>query len=323
MHLVTGAGGFLGRPLVDALAAAGEGVRAMVRAAAPDVPAGVVTCRADLSDPDALRRAVDGCETVFHLAGKAHDLDAAGDDDAFRAVNVDGTANLLRAAAEARVTSFVFASSVKAMGEGAEECLDEDSPLAPESPYGRSKRDAERLVLDADGRSGMRASILRFPLVYGPRLKGNLRRMLDAIERGVFPPLPPVSNRRSLASAADAVSALRLAARLPAAAGRVYLVTDGVVYTSRGIYDAMREALGRPPVSWSVPLPALRAAAALGEAAARVTGRRVPFGRASLDKLLGSACYRNDRIRRELGFVPATTLQAELPAIVRARPVAP
>lgn len=318
MHLVTGAGGFLGSRLVEALAASGEPVRAMFHGRAFDVPEGVGVALADLSDGAALRRAVDGCETVFHLAGKAHDLDPVAP-DVFHSVNVEGTATLLQASVEAGVTSFVFVSSVKAMGEGAVECLDEESAPAPVSPYGRSKLEAERLVLEAGSRSGMRAAILRLPLVYGPGVKGNFRAMLDAIARGLFPPLPRVASRRSLVSVADVVQAARLVAASTGARGRLYLVTDGVTYTPRGIYDAMREALGKPRVSWSVPLPALRAAAALGDVASLVTGGRPRFGRASLEKLLGSACYRNDRLRRDLGFEPTTNLEAELPGIVRAR----
>ncbi|HQQ76136.1 MAG TPA: NAD-dependent epimerase/dehydratase family protein, partial [Thermoanaerobaculia bacterium] len=319
VHLVTGAGGFIGRALVESLAAGGEPVRAMFRTPPQALPSGAESITADLSDPLALRRAVAGCDSVFHLAGKAHDLDAATRSDAFRAANVDGTRSILEAALEAGTASFVFASSVKAMGEGGEECLDEEAPASPRSPYGRSKLEAEGLVLEAGARSRMRATVLRLPLVYGPRMKGNLLSMLDAIESGFFPPLPGVANRRSLASVGDVVQAFRLSAAAPAAAGRTYLVTDGVDYSSRGIYDAMREALGKRPVRWSVPLTALRAAAAFGDAAAGATGRRVPFGRAALEKLLGSACYRNERIRRELGFRPVTTLQAALPEIVRIR----
>ena len=274
--------------------------------------------RAALEDFDSLRRAAAGCETIFHLAGKAHDLDAR-DADAFRSINVEGTANLLRAAEEAGVRSFVFASSVKAMGEGGDECLGEDTPAEPRTPYGISKFEAERLVFEAGLRAGMHVCVLRLPLVYGPGLKGNLRAMLDAIDRDFFPPPPRTGNRRSLASVRDVVSALLLAARSHAASGRTYLVTDGVPYSTRDIYDAMRSALHLRPVAWAAPLWVFRAAALAGDAALSVTGRRMPFSSEVFEKLLGSACYRNDRIRRELGFTPATTLQAALPKIVRAR----
>jgi nucleoside-diphosphate-sugar epimerase len=321
--LVTGAGGFLGSPLVERLVADGIPVRAMHyrNPEAPPRP-GVVTVRAALEDFDSLRRAAEGCTTVFHLAGKAHDLDVR-DADAFRRINVEGTANLLRAAEEAGVRSFVFASSVKAMGEGGDECLDEDAPAEPRTPYGISKLEAEQLVLETGARGRVHVSVLRLPLVYGPGLKGNLRAMLDAIARGAFPPPPRTRNRRSLASVSDVVSALVLSARSPAAAGRTYLVTDGTAYSTRDIYDSMRAALGLHPVAWAVPRWAFRAAALAGDAATRLLGRRMPFSTEAFEKLLGSACYRNDRIRRELGFMPATTLQAALPGIVRAGTRAP
>jgi len=317
--LVSGAGGFLGAPLVERLVAEGIPVRSMHHRDPGTPPrAGVETVRAALEDLDSLRRAAEGCTTVFHLAGKAHDLDVR-DDDTFRRINVEGTANLLRAAEKAGVRSFVFASSVKAMGEGGDECLNEDAPAEPRTPYGVSKFEAERLVLETGARTGMRVSVLRLPLVYGPGLKGNLRAMLDAIARGAFPPPPRTENRRSLTSISDVLSALVLSARSPASAGRVYLVTDGSTYSTRDIYDSMRAALGLHTVTWAVPRWAFRAAAFAGDAASRLLGQRMPFSTEEFEKLLGSACYQNERIRRELGFTPATTLQAALPGIVRAQ----
>src|ERR1017187_3757398 len=89
---VTGAGGFLGRPLVERLVADGLPVRAMHhREPAAPRRSRAAEVRAALEDFDSLRRAAAGCETIFHLAGKAHDLDAR-DADAFRSINVEGNA---------------------------------------------------------------------------------------------------------------------------------------------------------------------------------------------------------------------------------------
>lgn len=270
---------------------------------------------ADLQEPRSLVRLLKGCETVFHLAGKAHDF-GQPDSSEFQSVNVEGTRSLLEAAERAGARVFVFVSSVKAMGEGGDECLDEGSLAFPRSPYGVSKLEAERLVLETGLRTGMHVSVLRLPLVYGPGLKGNLRAMLLAIRRGSFPPPPRLANRRSLTSVEDVSSAILLAATNPVAAGRTYIVTDGHPYSSRGIYDAMREALGLPPRAWAIPLWLLRAAAGAGDVASRVARRPMPLGRDVLSKLVGSAWYSNERIRRELGFEPATDLSAALPAIV-------
>jgi UDP-glucose 4-epimerase len=314
--LVTGATGFIGRQLVERLSSEGGAVRGLVRPGSRQLlPSNAEPFEADLGDADGLARAALGCDVVFHLAGKAHDPSASA--ETFRQVNVEGTRNLLAAATHAGVRSLVFASSVKTMGEGGGECLDEDAPAEPRSPYGISKLEAERLVLGEGARNRMHVSVLRLPLVYGLGLKGNLRAMLDAIPRHTFPP-PPTGNRRSLTSVGDVVKALILSAHNPAAAGRTYIVTDGITYSTRDMYDAMRSALGFHPVKWAVPRWAFRAAALTGDAASHVLGRRMPFSSEAFEKLLGSACYRNDRIRRELGFTPSTTLQAALPGIVRA-----
>lgn len=308
MHFVTGATGFIGQPLVDRLLASGAAVRCLRRLGSPaPLPAGASPAIADLLDSEALSSAVSGCDTILHLAGKAHALGPVRDEE-FRRVNVDGTAALISAAERTGVRTFVYVSSVKAMGEGGNECLDETALATPASPYGISKLEAERLVLEAGARSGMRTTILRLPLVYGPGLKGNLRSMLDAVRNGSFPPPPRVRNRRSLTSTEDVVSALLLAAGNPAAARRTYIVTDGVTYSTRDIYDAMRTALGLSPTRWAVPLWALRGAARAGDAIARVTRQRASFSTVEFEKLFGSACYLNRRIRDELGFVPATTL---------------
>jgi UDP-glucose 4-epimerase len=314
VHLVTGARGFLGFALVERLVKEGEVVRGLVRPS-PGSPAGSREVAGDLLDEASLARAVEGCTTVFHLAGKAHDLSASADAE-FERTNVEGTANLLRAAERARVRTVVFVSSVKAMGEGGDACLDEDSPAEPATPYGRSKLVAERLVEEFGPRTGAHVAVLRLPLVYGAGLKGNLLRMLQAIDRGTFPPLPAIPNKRSLASVEDVTNALLLAARLPAAAGRRYLVTDGVAYSSGGIRDAMRAAFGKPPVRRNMPMPLLSFAARIGDAATALTGRAMPFDSRGLEKLTGSAWYSNARIRRELGFEPATNLREALPAIV-------
>ncbi len=320
MHLVTGAAGFLGRPFVERLARSGTPVRGLIRpGSAPVFAVPVETRAADLTDPEATLRAAEGCDVIFHLAGKAHDLaPGPGAASVFHRANVEGTRNLLAAAERSGASAFVFFSSVKAVGEGGDACIDESATPAPRTPYGASKLEAESLVLGFGRQTGARATVLRLPLVYGPGVKGNLRAMLHAIRRGVFPPLPPVPNRRSLASVDDALNAALLARDTLAAAGRTYFVTDGHAYSSREIYDTIRAALGLPERRWSIPLSVLRGAASASDAVSRLTGRVLPFGRDSLEKLVGSAWYDNTRIKSELGFEPATTLAAALPALVAA-----
>jgi nucleoside-diphosphate-sugar epimerase len=157
---------------------------------------------------------------------------------------------------------------------------------------------------------------LRFPLVYGPHQRGNLQRMIRAIERGRFPPPPDNGNRRSMLHVENAVDALVLAGTHPAAAGRVYIVTDERAYSTRQVYDAARVCLGLPPVAWAVPAAALRLIAAGGDLARHLAGRRLGFDTDAFQKLLGTAAYDATRIRRELGYRPTHDLLGTMPMLV-------
>lgn len=119
--------------------------------------------------------------------------------------------------------------------------------------YGQTKREAELKLLDLTLNSQMFVSIIRPALVYGPDVKGNLKLMLNAIEKGWFPPLPRVENRRSMVHVDDLVEALKMVSMDSRANGEVFIVTDGKNHTSRELFEAMCYALGRPVPGWSVP----------------------------------------------------------------------
>ncbi|MEE9268799.1 MAG: NAD-dependent epimerase/dehydratase family protein [Candidatus Krumholzibacteria bacterium] len=311
-YLVTGASGFVGRSLCRRLYGAGR-VRALLRR--PGEGPWHEAVFADLEMNSPLDEAVAGVDTVFHLAGKAHDLGRrAGDAGGYDRLNVEGTARLLRAAGHARVARFVFLSSVKAMGEGGNSCLSEDAAAEPQSPYGRSKRRAEIQVLEDSGIP--HRSVLRSTLVYGSGAKGNLARMIRAMERGLFPPIPHAHNRRSMVHVDDLVDALLLAAEKPEANGRVFIVSDGRDYSTRELYEWICEAMHRRVPPWTVPVRSLRVLARLGDGCARVLGRPFPFDSAAFQKLLGSACYDSALIRKTLGYHSTRSLKDEMPDIV-------
>ncbi len=317
--LVTGGTGFIGRHLVGELLRLGARVRVLSRRA-EGVSAlwggRVEAVGGDLERADSLQGACTGMDLVFHLASHAHMLDQSADPaDRHHRVTVQGTLNLLAAAEAAAVQGFLFVSTVKAMGEEDDRCLDESSPPRPESPYGKAKLEAERAVLEVGDRLHWQAAVLRLPMVYGPGNKGNLPRMIQAIGQGRFPPLPEFGNRRSMVHVEDAVRALLLCAVRPEARGQVYIVTDGRDYSSRELYDLIRRALGLGAPRWEVPLGLLRVGALGGDALAAL-GLNLPLNSANLRKLRGSAWYCSARIHRELGFRPAHDLEENLPAIL-------
>lgn len=289
-NLVTGAMGFIGRRLIH------PSDRALVRrhGSLADIVIG------DLFDRTSLSSACTGIETVFHCAGYAHAF-SSSDPDAHWRINFEGTRNLVNAAGEAGVKRFVFLSSVKAMAEPGDECIDEDWPGEPNTPYGKAKRAAEDAVLEAGVRYGMHVVNLRLAMVYGHGGRGNLERMARGIRAGWFPPLPETGNKRSLVHVEDVVSVMRLVAEAPSANGRTYIVADPRAYSGREIYDAIRAVLRAPTLRWSVPAGVLRAAGHLNGRLGEI-----------VERLIGSACYSPARIERELGWRAKVGLEAGL-----------
>jgi nucleoside-diphosphate-sugar epimerase len=295
--LVTGASGFIGRRLL------GPGDRGLMRRAV--VPGAVV---GDLLDPDSLRAACAGVDCVFHCAGYAHAFNSSDPDVHWR-VNFEGTRNLVDAAGAAGVRCFVFLSSVKAMAEPGEECIDEDWPGEPDSAYGRAKRAAEDALLEAGAKYNMHVVNLRLAMVYGRGGRGNLERMARGVRAGWFPRLPDTGNRRSLVHVDDVVAAIRFVADAPAANGRTYIIADSRPYSGQEIFDAISGVPPRLTFHWSLPAGLLRAGAVLGDVAERLAGRPLPVNSEVVERLLGSACYSPARIERELGWRARIGLQ--------------
>lgn len=265
--------------------------------------------------------AMAGLAGVLHLAGLAHADPAAGLREAdYQRVNRDGTAALLAAAGAAGVARFLYLSSVKAVGDPGGRCVDETFTAAPSDAYGRSKRAAEALVLASDGPGQALAHrvVLRPALVYGPGVKGNLASLIGAARRGVCLPLPEFGNRRSLIGRDDLIAAAWLALHHPRAAGRVYIVSDGVDYSTREIIAALCRAAGRRPPGWALPAWLLRAGARLGDGLGALLGRPMPLRSAVYWRLAGDACYRNHRLCTELDWRPRETLDQGAAAMLAA-----
>jgi nucleoside-diphosphate-sugar epimerase len=315
--LVTGARGFVGSALCRFLKEQGHAVRALVRRPGEGPWDEALVC--DLAEEELPGGLTDGVDGVFHLAGIAHVQDIARvEDDLYRRVNVEATAALLESASRSGVPRFVYFSSVKAVAEPGERCVDEswDEPAA--EAYGRSKREAERRVQEAGRDGGMHVCNLRPALVYGPGVKGNLARMMEAASRGRCPLLPEFGNRRSMVGLQDLIHAAWMAAHHPDASGRTYIVSDGVDYSTRALFDATCRAAGRAMPKLTVPIWGLRVGAAVGDALRWLLRRPMPLDTSVLVRIAGSACYRSDRLRNELGWEPAQRFAEVLPVMLDA-----
>jgi len=310
--LVTGTNGFIGQYLCRSLNDLGYTIRTLNRHVDNQWGDGVSM---DLSSTNWDVNPCEGVDVIFHLAGKVHSLaEAMQDEEEYWSINTEGTRKLLEAAQQAGVKRFVFFSSVKAAGNCDQQPMDETVATLSDSGYGQSKYDAEQLVLH--GGYVSHPVVIRPSMVYGNSDKGNLPRMIKAIRKGIFPPLPELHNRRSMVHVEDVVGAALLAAEMPEAAGQVYIVSDGQTYSTRKIYDWTREALGKTPSALSIPISLMRALAKAGDIIGCLRRRRFFFDSDGLDKLIGSAWYSSAKIERELGFKPVHDLKSALPEIV-------
>jgi len=264
--LITGATGVIGPSVASALNDAGYCIRTFSRSEPekPLFPTGLEVFRGDITDPVTIAPALNDVSIVVHLAGLLHIISPSeSQKDSYKRVNVEGTANLVNAAMQAKVERIIFCSTIAVYGDSFSRVLDEDSPASPETPYAITKFEAEQIVLNArrpDGRPI--GTVLRLAAVYGARLKGNYRRLLMSLAQRRFVPIGTGSNRRTLVYHKDVARATVIAASHPAAAGRVYNVTDGRVHTLNEIIATICQALGKKPPRISVPLGTARLAVA-------------------------------------------------------------
>jgi UDP-N-acetyl-alpha-D-quinovosamine dehydrogenase len=301
--VVSGARGFVGRHVVQALAARGVEVVALERSPSPARAPGVALelVATDADDEGTLLRALGGSEAVVHLAALVHDKGHRTADHA--RVNRDYSLRLAGAAAAAGVARFVFMSTIKVHGDSAPAPLCESSPLAPADAYAESKCQAERGLRDLDG--SLATLSVRSPLVYGAGVRANFARLLRAVAERRPLPLGAIANRRSLIyveNLADVLSTLALA---PARGASSYVVCDGEDLSTPELVRRVGTALGVSPRLLDVPESVLAAGLTL-------LGRR-----ALVPRLLGSLAIDASRLRRERAWTPPVSVDEGLARTAR------
>jgi nucleoside-diphosphate-sugar epimerase len=301
--LVTGATGFIGSVLCEALAQAGYRVRAALRADRA-VPIGIAetVVVGDINSTSDWTAALAGVDSVIHTAARAHVLhDRAVLANLYAETNEHATQSLANAAARSQVRRFVFLSSVKVNGEETTDygftALDEPRP---QDAYARSKWQAERHVMKIAADSAMEAVIVRSPLVYGPGVRANFLRLIRLVDRGWPLPLGAVHNKRSLVNVWNLCDLLLHVLRHPGASGRTWMVSDGEDLSTGDLLRRIGRAMGKRVWLFPVPVAVLQLCAALA-------GRR-----AEIARLSDSLVVDITQTRADLGWVPAVKMNEAL-----------
>jgi nucleoside-diphosphate-sugar epimerase len=309
--LVTGATGFVGMETIARVAAQGRyEVRAAVRRDAGLFPAGVEVVRVlNLSSETEWGEALRDVDAVVHAAARVHVMrdDTTDPLSEFRQVNVAGTLNLARQAAGAGVRRFVFISSIKVNGEQTKPgCpFRADDRPDPRDAYGISKHEAEQGLQTVSRQTGLEVVVIRPVLVYGPGVKANFRSMMRWISREVPLPLGAIHNARSLVAIDNLADLIITCLHHPAAAGQIFLVSDGEDVSTPELLRRIGRAMGRRPRLIPIPARVLRLAATL-------------VGRADVaQRLCGSLQVDIEKTRVLLSWVPPVSLSESLARTVR------
>jgi nucleoside-diphosphate-sugar epimerase len=310
--LVTGATGALGPSVVLALNNSGFAVRTLsIEKPEPGVFAASVDARVgDVTDAETVRAAMDGIGKVVHLAALLHaPRSTTFSNEDYQRVNVRGTRNLVEAAQTAAVERLVLFSTITVYGRTNGRVVTEDDEPRPETPYAQTKLEAEKVVLGSVRENGSAlGTVLRFGAAYGARLKGNYLRLVTALAQGRFVPIGRGKNRRTLVFDADVARSALMALEHPAAAGRLYNVSDGNPHMLREIIEAICGALERRAPRFFIPVWPARVLAALSGAGARLVGGQSPIDRDTIDKYTEDVAVDSRRIQTELGFRPGFDL---------------
>jgi nucleoside-diphosphate-sugar epimerase len=300
---ITGVGGFIGGRIAERARERGVRVRGLELSPLSAERArrvGVEVVLGDVCDPDATSSACAGADAVIHTAAVVRE---DGPRELYDRVNVRGTAQVARAARAAGVRRFVHISSVMVHGFTYPPDVGEEGPLRGEgNPYCETKIESEVVVRAQHEPGAFEVTVIRPGDVYGPGSIPWVVRPFDLIKAGLF--ILPSGGRGMVnhVYVDNLIDAVFLAVERDASG--VYTVTDGVAATCLAYFRPIAEAAGRPRIR-TAPAGLLRATFSAVQVAARLVGREPPAAPSAVDYLMRPHAYSIEKVRRELGYVPA------------------
>ena len=251
---LTGATGFIGRPLLNELTQRNNNVIAAVRSEKSDLTENVL--QAKINDFFELENTelMCGVDVVIHCAARAHVLHERTTDPLieFRKTNTIGTLNLAKQAIAAGVKRFVFISTIGVLGNLSEQPFSESDTPNPQGAYAISKYEAELGLLELAKKSSLEVVIIRPPLAYGPNVPGNFSLLLHWMYKNIPLPFNAIDNKRSFVALENLVDFIIVCAEHPAAANEIFLVADDEDLSTSELLNRVSILLGKKARLFSI-----------------------------------------------------------------------
>lgn len=235
-------------------------------------------------------------DAIIHLAGKAHDTQNISSTEEYFKVNRDLTIDLFNEFLKSGIKDFFFFSSVKAVADTVDETLAEDIEANPQTPYGKSKFEAEQYLLNQKLPEGKRLLIIRPCMIHGPGNKGNLNLLYKIVEKGIPWPLASFENQRSFLSIHNLNFLILGMLKNTQVSSGVYNFADDKSLSTNQVVRLISEELQYKPRLWKIPVKLVNQITKAGDIL------RFPLNSERLKKLTESYVVSNRKVKLALGI---------------------
>ncbi len=322
--LITGASGFIGQSLIKSLLNLKKSIRGTVRSKSQLFSNKKIeyVSIGDINNKTSWKKSLVDVDCVIHCAGKAHMMKSSKNDlsKIYQSVNVDGTSQLVKQAAEVKIRRLIFLSSIKVNGENTRNLqmnkfLNEKKKnmfshkdlACPEDLYAKSKYEAEKVLWKISSRTDLEVVVVRLPLVYGYGAKGNLARLIKLVRSGIPLPLSMIKNQRSMIGIDNLTDLLIRCIDHQKASGKTFLVSDGEDLSTPELIKLIASSMGKRANLFPFPIAILKF---LGS----VFGRRE-----EINRLVGSLKIDNTYTKEILNWTQPVSVEEGIRRMVQGK----
>lgn len=235
-------------------------------------------------------------DAIVHLAGKAHDTKNTSAKKEYFEINTELTKKLFREFLDSDVKDFIYFSSVKATADSVEGFLDEEHHSNPQTPYGKSKLEAEKFLLSQKLPDNKRLFIIRPCMIHGPGNKGNLNLLYQFVEKGIPYPLAAFENKRSFLSIDNLNFLIFEILKNRNISSGIYNFADDESLSTNDLVKLIANVSRKKGQLWKISSGLISTAAKVGDVL------KLPLNSERLKKLTENYLVTNQKIKNALGI---------------------